>query len=443
MMDESIYKERRAAFLKQMKKKSVAILFSAPQKIRSNDTEYPYRQDSDFYYLTGFKEDNSVLVLAKGEKKSKEVLFVQKKDQALELWTGKRLGVDSAKERFDLDKIYEADSLHEKLKEILTNKKTAYFDLFSDDKRVLHVRDVLGEITSDRGAKYTPTEFLHVRDIPHAMRLIKTPAEIEIIKKALSITKNAHHQAMRMKKEGLYEYELQAMFEYEFKRNGAYSDAYTTIVAGGDNGNTLHYVENSQRLKKGELILIDAGCEYEMYASDITRTIPVSGKFSKAQKEIYELVLATEIKVIDSIKPGVKRSQLQEIARELLCEGMVKLGILKGDVKELLKDKKDKAYFPHGIGHWMGLDVHDTCPYKDKNGKEMPLCEGMVLTIEPGLYFREEDTAIPKKYRGIAVRIEDDILVTKEGCENLSCEVAKTLSEVESLFDVTPAGKTF
>ncbi len=435
MIDEKVYKSRREVFLKRMKKNSVAFLFSAPQKIRSNDTEYPYRQDSDFYYMTGFKEDNSALVLVKGATSTKEILFVQKKDELLELWTGKRLGEKGAKERFDVDKIYTTDLFDLKVKKFLLNKKRVYLDNFSSDERVLHVKDLVKESTKSRTAKYTPKEFLHVRDISQAMRLIKTSVEIDLIKKALEITKNAHHKAMSMQKAGLYEYALQASFEYEFKKNGAYSDAYTTIVAGGANGNTLHYIENSEVLKKGDLILIDAGCEYEMYASDITRTIPVSGKFTKAQKEVYEVVLNAQLKVIENIRVDIKKSELQEIARESLCEGLVRLGILKGDVKTLLKEGKDKSYFPHGIGHWMGIDVHDQCPYKDENGKEIALREGVVLTIEPGLYLPLEDKAVPKKYRGIAIRIEDNILVTKEGYENLSKGIAKTVEEIESLYD--------
>ncbi len=427
-MDEQIYKSRREDFLVKMKKNSVALLFSATQKTRSNDTEFPYRQDSDFYYLTGFKEDNAVLVLLKGAKSVKEILFVQKKDKTLELWTGKRLGREEAKERFDVDKSYNSKSLHGRLKKILLDKKRVYLDLLSEEKELLHVKDL---------TKKSSIKLLHVREISQKMRAIKTPVEIELIKKALSITKEAHHKVMSMQKSGLFEYELQAVYEYEFKKNGAYSDAYTTIIAGGDNGNTLHYINNSDMLKDGDLILIDAGCEYEMYASDITRTIPVNGKFSAAQKEIYELVLQTELKVIEAIKEGVLRTDLQMMARESLCEGMVALGILKGDVKELIKEEKDKRYFPHGIGHWMGIDVHDPCPYKDKKGKELPLKAGMVMTIEPGLYLPLDDMDLPQKYRGIAVRIEDDILVTREGYENLSCGIAKSVTEIEQLYSRT------
>ncbi len=432
-MDEQSYKARRTTYMQRMKKRSVALFFSATQKTRSNDTEFPYRQDSDFYYLTGFKEDNSVLLLVKEKKSTKEILFVQKKDPTLELWTGKRLGKKEAQKRFLVDKIFLTQRLHVTLKKLFRDKKRVYLDLSCEEKNCLHVAFsfAMNELISQK------LERLDVRDISRKMRAIKTPQEIALIKKALSITKEAHHKVMAMQKSGKMEYELQAEFEYLFKKNGAYSDAYTTIIAGGNNGNTLHYIQNDQMLQDGQLILIDAGCEYAMYASDITRTIPVNGVFSDTQKEVYELVLQAEMKVIEAMKEGVLRSDLQRMAREILCQGMVRLGILEGDVTTLLNEEKDKKYFPHGIGHWMGLDVHDPCPYKDKKGKELPLKSGMVMTIEPGLYLPLDDASVPQKYRGIAVRIEDNILVTKEGYENLSYAIAKSVEAIEALYSYT------
>lgn len=266
-----------------------------------------------------------------------------------------------------------------------------------------------------------------------AMRLLKSEAEIKLIKKAVEITKDAHIKAMGFKKQNKFEYQLQAEIEHTFKSCGAYSDAYTTIVAGGNNANTLHYISNNHILSNDDLILIDAGCEYEYYAGDITRTIPVSGKFSKEQKEVYNMVLDAQFKVLDSIKPGVKRTKLQKIAVESITESLVKLGVLKGDVKKLIKKEKYKPYYPHGIGHWMGIDVHDQCPYKDKNEKEIKLSAGMVLTIEPGIYLDNEDKNVPVKYRGIGIRIEDDILITENGYENLSSEIPKTIQEIENI----------
>ena len=265
------------------------------------------------------------------------------------------------------------------------------------------------------------------------MRLIKSDSEIELIKKAISITKEAHHRSMAISKKLHYEYQLQAEIEYIFKKEGAYSDAYTSIVASGNNANTLHYISNDKPLKATDLILIDAGCEYNYYASDITRTIPVSGRFTKEQKDIYNLVLDVQKKVIKMIKPDVLRSDLQKYTQKMLCSGLVELGILHGDVKKLLKKGVIKKYYPHGIGHWMGLDVHDSAPYKDKKGKEIPLKDGMVLTIEPGLYLSKDDKDIPKCYRGIGVRIEDDILVTKDGCINLSSAIAKEIKDIEAI----------
>ncbi|WP_304546079.1 aminopeptidase P N-terminal domain-containing protein [Sulfurimonas microaerophilic] len=423
MIKEKEYIKRRERFGKKLEKNSLAIVMSAEQKVRSNDTEFPYRQDSNFYYLTGFKEDNSVLVFVKEEGKVKVYLFVIKKDPTLELWTGKRLGAKKAKEIFSVDDVFEIDELDKKLKEFAATKNTLYYDFKIEAERIEKFKKLSNTIADVKDAA----------KIVEAMRLIKSRAEISIIKKALSITKKAHHKAMKMSKKCSFEYELQAEMEYIFKKNGAYSDAYTSIVASGDNANTLHYIDNDKPLNKGDLILIDAGCEYEYYSSDITRTIPVSGKFTKAQKELYQMVLDVEKKIISMIKPTVLRSELQNEAEKMLCEGMVQLGILKGSVKKLLKDKAHKKYFPHGIGHYMGLDVHDQNPYKDTKNKEIPLKAGMVLTIEPGIYLPKDDTQIPKKYRGIGIRIEDDILVTKAGYENLSKDVKKEIEEIEAL----------
>ncbi|QOY53413.1 aminopeptidase P N-terminal domain-containing protein [Candidatus Sulfurimonas baltica] len=422
MITENEYKKRRDTLAKKLYSGSVGVMFSATCKSRSNDTEYPYRQNSDFYYLTGFKEDNATLVFVKEKNSVKTVLFLQKKDEQLELWSGKRLGVKEAKKRFLVDEIYTTDDFKKSIKEYLANKKYLYSDLDSKDKRVKKVLKMAKSI------KTFANIVLHVQK----MRLIKSASEIDIINKAVAITTAAHHRAMHSKKIGKHEFELQAEIEYEFKKNGAYSDAYTSIVASGNSANTLHYTDNNNIMIDGELVLIDAGCEYEYYASDITRTIPANGMFTQAQKELYSVILNTQLKVIEMIKPGVKRSDLQAKAEVLLTKGMVKLGILKGDYKELIKNKKHKKYYPHGIGHWMGLDVHDTAPYLDDKKKEIPLKKGMVLTIEPGLYIDKDDKNVPKEYRGIGIRIEDDILVTQNGYKNLSYGIAKTVEEIEN-----------
>ena len=423
MIQEQEYAKRRAKFLKKLKSHSVAILFSAEPKTRSNDTEYPYRQDSNFYYMSGFREDKSALLFVKGAKKTKTYLFVYKKDLQEELWNGKRLGVTAAKERFEVDDVFEYSELTAKLKEFLEAKRRLYYDFGLDYSKVKLLK---------RHAKNIET-FKNAAKKIEKMRLIKSQAEIALIKEALKITQEAHHRAMKKVHALTYEYELQAEIEYVFKKEGAYSDAYTSIVAAGNNANTLHYIDNSAKINHNDLILIDAGCEYRYYASDITRTISAQGRFSKAQKELYSLVLRVNKEIISLIKPGVLRSDLQKKSEQLLCEGLVQLGILEGSVKKLLKKKAHKKYYPHGIGHWMGLDVHDACPYKDKKGKEIPLKAGMVLTIEPGIYIDKDDTKVTKRFRGIGIRIEDDILVTKEGCENLSAGIKKELKDIEIL----------
>jgi Xaa-Pro aminopeptidase len=422
MINEDEYAQRRQRLAKKLKKNTIAVVFSAEQKIRTNDTEYPYRQNSNFYYLSGFIEDNAALMIVKSKKDVKIYLFVAKKDKAKELWTGKRLGVVKAKKTFLFDDIYEYDDFTSKLNEFVENKRSIYYDFTLAYTKVKLLKKYGQNIQS----------YINLAMLIERMRLIKSTPEINLIKKALTITKEAHHKAMQVSNRLTYEYELQAEIEYIFKKNGAYSDAYTSIVACGNAANTLHYISNNKQLCQDKLILIDAGCEFNYYASDITRTIPVSGRFTKAQKEIYQMVLNVEKEIIEMIRPNMLRSDLQKKSEELLCQGMVQLGILHGEVQELIQSKMHKKYYPHGIGHWMGIDVHDQCPYKKKNGNELLLKAGMVMTIEPGIYLDEEDKRIPKRYRGLGIRIEDDILITKDGCENLSKDILKEIQDIES-----------
>ncbi|MDQ1244275.1 MAG: Xaa-Pro aminopeptidase [Campylobacterota bacterium] len=423
MIKESEYKKRRDILTKKMPNNSVGVIFSAEPATRSHDTHHPYRQDSNFYYLSGFKEDNATLVFLKTKNELKTVLFVQKKDKTLELWSGERLGVKEAKKSFLVDEVYESDEFKKRFKEFIKGKSAIFCELGSKKREVKKVL----KLTKDFKTKHD------IIPLVQKMRLIKSAAEIGLIRESIAITQKAHHRAMSIDKKGMFEYQLQAEIEHEFKINAAYSDAYTSIVACGNSANTLHYIKNDKPLVGGELILIDAGCEHNYYASDITRTIPVNKKFSEAQKELYNLVLDTQLRVIGMIKPSVKRSHLQESAEMMLTKGMVELGILKGNYKKLIKLQKHKKYYPHGIGHWMGIDVHDPAPYRDKKHREIPLQKGMVLTIEPGIYIDKDDKSVPERYRGIGIRIEDNILVTKDGYENLSSAIAKTVDEVESL----------
>ncbi len=431
-MNEAIYKQRRDALLAEMRE-GAAVIGASHQKVRSNDTEYPYRQNSDFYYLTGFEEDNAVLLLIKAGASMTSYLFVQPKDEKMELWTGKRLGVDAAKERFKVEEVFSVDEFEQKLPELLQNLPILYGDIFADDTWFAEAKRAAEKLRHKRETKRPVSQLIDITRLIRTQRLIKSEAEIDTIRKGLEITAQAHHHAMRVCRPGMMEYALQAEYEYLFKKNGAYSDAYTTIIAGGDHANTLHYIKNDAPLNDGDLVLIDAGCEYRHYATDITRTFPVNGRFSQPQREIYEAVLEVQEAVISQIAPGILKSELQKNAEWLLCTKMVELGILSGEIDALIEAKAHKRYFPHGIGHWMGIDVHDPAPYYDDDGMELPLRSGMIMTIEPGLYLPASDTQIPERYRGIGIRIEDDILVTETGNENLSIAIAKTLQEIENI----------
>lgn len=435
-MNEIHYESRRQKLLSSVEE-GVVILTSASPKTRSNDTEYPYRQSSDFYYMCGFAEDNSLLVLVKTKEATKSILFVEPYNEEHALWNGSRLGIDKAKESFSIDEVHDINEYATLIKEILREHIALYIDLFDDSSWIVQAKKTAKELHETRGVKRHIKAMYDVTHLIRTQRLIKSDEEIVQIKKAMDITALAHHKAMQYAQAGMHEYELYAHMNYVFKSSGAKAEAYGAIVAGGNNANTLHYVDNCDVLRDGDLVLIDAACEWELYASDITRTFPVNGRFSEAQRSVYEKVLDVQLKVIDAMKPGVKRDWLQQYSEELICQALVDLGILRGDCKSLLETKAHKKYFPHGIGHWMGLDVHDPCPYVDDEGEGLELVAGMVMTIEPGIYIRADDETVEDKYRGIGIRIEDDILITSTGFENLSSAIAKSAAEIELMCNLT------
>jgi len=431
-MNNTIFKNRRNKILEKMED-GVALIPSGSMKVRSNDTEFPFRQESNFYYLSGFDEPDCLLLLCKKDKESKTVVFLRERDPEMEMWVGKRVGVKAACTELDIDEAYDIANLEKELPALLDTYNNLYLDTFSDNAYLKTAKKIANELFHARHIDISPRNFVHLNTLLEKERLIKEPYEIDQIKKALSITTKAHHASMAMAKPGMKEYEIQAMIEYIFKKEGSVHDAYGSIVAGGNNANTLHYVENSMSLNDGDLMLIDAGCEWNYYASDITRTTPVNGKFSKPQQALYEGILDVQEKIIMTIKPGISKQIIQEKSEILLSEVMLDLGILKGSFEEVMEKKLYKKYYPHGIGHWMGLDVHDTCPYKDENGKEVLFEEGIVLTVEPAIYLPADDLDIPEEYRGIGIRTEDDILVTAKGYENLSPDIAKTVDEIEKM----------
>jgi len=425
-----MFEQRRKKFLEQMKENSVAVFKNSSETIRNNDVTYKHRTESDFYYLTGFSEPDSILVLSPNHPEHKYILFVRPKDLEKETWNGKRAGVEGAMKDFGADIAYSIDQLDEKLPEYL-KVDTLYYTLGKyhefDQKIIKIVSTLRSKIRA--GATY-PSEIIETNSIVHEMRLIKDSSEIEAMRESLNITKQAYFETMKALKAGMYEYEIESIFLNTFRKNNA-SSSYESIVGGGDNGTILHYIENNKQLQDGDLLLIDAAAELNYYSSDITRTFPVSGKYTEAQKEIYNVVLKAQLASIETAKVGNTFMDVNNKAIEVLTQGLIDLGILKGDLDELIKTEAYKKFYMHKIGHWLGLDVHDVGRYA-VNGNSRELKAGMMMTIEPGLYFSESLEGVDPKYLGIGIRIEDDILITENGNENLSKDIPKTIEEIES-----------
>ncbi|MGB3655228.1 MAG: aminopeptidase P N-terminal domain-containing protein [Rivularia sp. (in: cyanobacteria)] len=431
------YRQRRDALMSKIGS-GTAIFRSAPMAVMHNDVEYAYRQDSDFFYLTGLNEAEAVAVLAPHHDEHKFILFVQPKDITKEVWSGYVTGVDAAKEKYGADEAYPINELNEKLPQYLLNADKIYYRLGRDkpfNETVLTHYQRLLRTYPKRG--FGPTAIQDTCTILHGMRMVKSESELELMRKAADIAVEAHNLALEMAKPGVYEYEIQAEMERIFRKHGGLGPAYPSIVASGANSCILHYIENNRQMQDGDLLLIDAGCSYEYYNSDITRTFPVGGKFTDEQKTLYELVLDAQKKAIAQVKPGNAYSSIHDTALRVLVEGMVELGILKGEVDKLIEEEKYKPYYMHRTGHWLGLDVHDVGVYQ--HGKDNPLIlqPGQILTVEPGIYIvpeakpAEEQPQVDRKWMGIGIRIEDDVLVTESGCEVLTAGVDKEVADME------------
>lgn len=432
MLSPSDFKPRRQQLMRRMKKNSVALIAAAPARTRNRDTEYPYRQHSDFFYLTGFNEPEALAVFAPGRKQGEFVLFCRKFDPEQAIWTGKHAGLEGARDSFGADEAFPIDELDQQLPGLLENRDRVYFPIGNDaalDQRVMAaVNAVRGRA---RTGVQAPYEFVALEHILHEQRLFKSPAEIEVMRRAAEASVSAHQRAMRVCRPGKYEYEIEAELLHEFARHGMRSPAYPCIVAGGKNACVLHYTENNERLQDGDLLLIDAGAEYDNYAADITRTFPVNGKFSEAQRLIYELVLDAQYAALEAVRPGRRWIEPHEAAVKTLVKGLVGLGLLEGKASKLIKDEAYKKFYMHRTGHWLGMDVHDVGQYK-LNGKWRELEPGMVLTVEPGLYVAPDCVDVDPKWRGIGIRIEDDVLVTQDGHEILTAGLPKTVAEIEA-----------
>lgn len=450
-----MFKDRRDRVRKRMVDDSLMILFGPAPAYRNNDVYYNYRQDSDFYYLTGFPEESSILVMTRQD----DFIFVRPRDKNMEIWHGYRLGVENAAEKLLVNEAYNVNEFWKKINEFLKNKNVLYHSFGQwpeQDEKLFKI--VYGMITRGRAGVRGPVQIIHSSEILHEMRLHKTPEEIALMRESARITRDAHRAAIASVRPGMLEYELESVYQKHFRKNGAF-EAYPSIVASGARACVLHYTENNAVIGDNELVLVDAGSEYDFMAADVTRTFPANGKFTPEQRRAYEIVLRAQKEAIEMVRPGITSLQIHERVIHLLTEGLLELGLLTGSVEENIREPdqseelanqagdcerqnsrnkekveaKYKRFYMHKTSHWLGMDVHDVGRYYDDNGEPRKLEEGMVLTIEPGLYIPDEDD-IPERFRGIGIRIEDDILVTSYGYENLTADIPKEIQELEELY---------
>ena len=425
------YKKRRNKLSRLIGKDGIAILPTAPYKNRSRDTYYPYRPDSDFFYFTGFSEPDALMILAPGRPEGEFILLVRPKDPLKEIWDGHMEGLIGAKRNFGANQSYKIEDLIKVLAEVFPNRQKIFYTLGNQNDYDKKVIDTFNQVKANqRRGGVVPTEVVSLEPLIHDMRLVKSREEISRMKESARISVEAHYKVMDECKDGVYEYQIQASINHQFGQYGAVP-AYDSIVASGHNACTLHYIDNKDVLKSGDLLLTDAGCEHQMYAADITRTVPVSGTFNEEQKAIYSIVLDTQKKAIESVRPGQTFENIQNDAITNITKGLRKLGLLSGSLQSLIKNEAYKDFYMHGIGHWLGMDVHDVGAYMSDAGKSKKFVPGMVLTIEPGIYISKKNKKVQKSWRGIGVRIEDDVLVTKKGCEVLTGKLSKEINEIE------------
>ena len=434
-------KPQLTEFMRRMDPNSVAIVPAAREAVRSHDTNYRYRQNSDFFYLTGFEEPDAIAIISPSSEK-KFTLFVRPRDPEREIWDGYRAGVEGAVSEYGADEAFSVAEFDEKLAEVLDGPATLYYAFGNSsaelDTKIIRQLSLMRE--TNRKPLEPPARIIDPSTIIHEMRVLKSEAEVSIMQRAADIAAEAHVEAMKAVRAGMKEYEVEALIEAVFRRHGSAGPSYTSIIGSGANATVLHYITNMGTLKDGDLLLVDAGAEYKGYASDITRTFPINGRFTQAQSDVYDLVLETQMSCIDMVRPGVRLEDLKTHSVEMLTEGMVRLGLLKGDPKKLIEEKKYMQFYMHNLGHYLGIDVHDAGRYYF-NGESRAAEAGMVMTIEPGLYISPDTTRIPEgfnqdvpeKYLGIGVRIEDDVLVTANGARVLTNKVPKDPGEIEAL----------
>src|SRR5581483_6699722 len=427
------YRARRARFMEAIGEGATAILPCAPVALRSGDVEYIYRQDSDFYYLTGFAEPDSVAVFCPGHPDGAFVMFVRPRDKERETWTGKRAGVEGAMVEYGADKAYVIDELEKLLPRYLEKSERIHYPIGRNsgiDEVVLKLMRSSSAMRPRIGSG--PYAIIDPREIIHEARIHKEPGELELMRRAAAISAQAHQAAMRKARGGMREWQIEAEIDYTFRSLGAAGPSYPSIVASGPNAAILHHIENRREMKSGELLLIDAGCEFEFYASDITRTFPVGARFNDVQRHLYSIVLEAQLKGIEKAMPGAKFDDPHDAALRVLVDGMRELGLVKGGTDEVIEKGDYRRYYMHRTSHWLGMDVHDVGLYRIK-GEPRRLAPGMVLTVEPGLYIDEDCDAAPEHLRGIGIRIEDDVLITETGHEIITSATPKRIEDVEAL----------
>jgi Xaa-Pro aminopeptidase len=426
-----LIKQRREEFMRLIPG-GIAIFPAAPTAIRNSDVEHQYRQDTDFYYLTAFEEPNAVAVLAPDHPEHRFVLFVQPKDREREVWTGWRAGDEGARRDYGADAAFTIDKLGEELPKLAMKADRIYYRFGTDplfDERMVELMRGFQRHRQREGTG--PTSVIDPAETLHEMRLIKTPDDLELLRRAIDITCKGHLAAIEALRPGANEYELDAAIDYAFRKNGSPRCGYATIVGSGANATVLHYTLNNQTIGDGDLVLIDAGAEFGYYTGDVTRTLPAGGRFTSDQAQLYQLVLDAQLEAIDTIRPGAAFIEPHDRAVRVLTEGMVRLGLLEGEVEKLIEENAFKKFYMHRTSHWLGMDVHDAGPYKVAD-EWRRLEPGMVMTVEPGLYIADDLDDIDPRFRGIGIRIEDDVLVTDHGHEVLSAGVPKTIAEIEN-----------
>jgi Xaa-Pro aminopeptidase len=428
-----MYREQRAPFLERLaRERAAAIVFSGSPRIRNHDCDYRFRPDSDFFYLSGFEEPEAVLVLLPHRDEGASVLFLRARNREEEIWTGRRLGVDAAPEALGVDAAYPIEELGERLPELLKGTRRLVYRSGLDEGRDRRMIAAVGKLRGQvRGGVVSPLEWIDPALWLHEQRLFKSESELEHMRRAAAISAEAHAAAMSTARPGANEAEIDALLEYTFRRHGSTGSAYTPIVAGGANACILHYVQNDQPLRAGELLLIDAGAEWRYYASDVTRTFPIDGTFRPEQRALYELVLGAQLAAIERVRPGATFVSVHDAAVAHLTAGLIELGLLEGPLEKAIEDATYRRFYMHRTGHWLGLDVHD-CGAYFVEGESRRLEPGMVTTVEPGLYIAPDDEGVEERWRGIGIRIEDDVLVAEDGHEVLTDAIPKTVEDVEA-----------